>query len=233
MGLFGAVRGLGRIVRGKTKEGFADLKQAAGDAGDFAAKAAPALAFIPGVGPLAAPIGALGGLAGQLNDEDGFHGVFGDVLKGGAAGAAGALGNHLLGGQNLVRSAFNGGRSMLGGALGAGGGATPGGAAAAAGGGAPSRFLRVAGGVGRTAGGLLGGAVDYLKENPELALAGVGMYQNARNQASASGLRDSALDMAQSSYNDMAPLRSMLVQRLGSMPQVDPSHLLGSAAGPY
>lgn len=104
MGFFGSLvdivrkplRGIGRIARGKFREGLSDI-------GAGAKAAAPALA-LTGVGaPLALGIGAGGGaLEGATKKGAGF----GDVIGGAARGAAGAgtglalrgIGSRVLGG---------------------------------------------------------------------------------------------------------------------------------------
>jgi hypothetical protein len=71
---------------------FSGLKKAVKGIGKIAQKAAPALAFIPGVGlPLAAGIGAAGGLIGGGGVEGALKGAAGGAL-GEAAQATGALG---------------------------------------------------------------------------------------------------------------------------------------------
>jgi hypothetical protein len=62
-------------------------KKVLGGIGDAAKFAAPALNFVPGVGPLAAAAaGGLGGVLGELNDADGFN--LGQGLGAGALGSA-------------------------------------------------------------------------------------------------------------------------------------------------
>lgn len=93
--------GLGRFIK-KVGRG---IKKAVGGVGDVAKFVAPALNFVPGVGPLAAAgIGALGGLAGQLNNKDPSlgaglrEGVMSGAASyglGAARGGAGGLGGAL------------------------------------------------------------------------------------------------------------------------------------------
>lgn len=81
------VRGIGRIARGHVREGLRDI-------GQGVKTAAPAIAFIPGVGlPAAAAIGAAGGVLGAKK-----HAGVGDFVRGGLQGAAaGAAGEGLQG----------------------------------------------------------------------------------------------------------------------------------------
>jgi len=222
MGLGKLVRGTGRLLRGKGKEALRDFRDTAGDMGDLSARAAPIAALVPGIGPVvAAGMGAVGGVMGELNDEDGFN--FGQGLKTGALSAVGSLGVGKLGSmvkgagglQGVMRAAPV--SKLLGGG-GAGGMSLPGGAAAGAGG----------GGGGFSLGGLARGALGFAKDNPELVMAGAGMVQNARRQAGADGLRAEALDGVRARANEMAPLRAAAVQRLLAMPQIDPSQFLPS-----
>ena len=84
-----------------------DILGGIGDVGKFAS---PALAFIPGVGPLVAPIaGAASGALGKLNDDEGersLGSILGAVASGGIAGGLGSLG---------ASASMKGGQSALGG----------------------------------------------------------------------------------------------------------------------
>lgn len=168
MGIFGSIvdivrkpiRGIGRIARGKFREGLSDI-------GAGAKAAAPALA-LTGVGaPLALGIGAGGGaLEGATKKGAGF----GDVIGGAAGGAAGAgtglalrgIGSRLLGGAGEAIDPFARAAS------GAGNAASVAAPAAAAGAGA-------GGGVG----GALRGIGSFVKDNPEVATQIAGTAANA------------------------------------------------------
>lgn len=111
------VRGIGRILRGKVQEGLNDI-------GDSASKLAPAVAFIPGVGPIGA--GALGGI-GKLLEEttDNDKGVdIGGVAMAGAGGyGAGKLAGAVGGASGLVDAAKGGLKGIGSLVTGGGGGA--------------------------------------------------------------------------------------------------------------
>lgn len=96
------------------------VKKAVGDIGDVGKRLAPGLAFIPGVGPVAAgAVGGLSALAGNLNDDDGFKGALGDTMAGAGAGYLGAKGIGAMrnpGGFGAGIKAAVGGKGM-GGAL--------------------------------------------------------------------------------------------------------------------
>lgn len=98
------VRGIGRLLRGKFKEGLNDI-------GDAASDVAPAVAWVPGVGPIAAgALGAGGRFLEEATDNDKGINALG-VLGSGAAG----YGSGKLAGQV-------GGLSGIGKFLGLGGG---------------------------------------------------------------------------------------------------------------
>lgn len=93
----------------------------------------------------------------------------------------------------------------LGGAAGAAGGA---GAAGAAGSGMTAGL----GGFG--VGSMLGSVGSYILGHPELILGGIGALQSANAAKNASGLQNQAIDLARQRYNDMAPLRSLGMERV-------------------
>ena len=101
------VRGIGRLLRGKGQEGLHDLTSSARDF-------APAAAWIPGVGPLAAgAMGALGSLGEEITDKE--KGVsMGEVLMSGASGFGSGKLAQAAGGASGVLDAVKGGAKGIG-----------------------------------------------------------------------------------------------------------------------
>lgn len=165
-----------------------------GGIGDVAKTIAPGLVLIPGVGPIAAgAVGAAGGALGKVNDKraDGTYAGLG--LKAGLGyGVGGYLGgmgiDKMSGGVNGIAGA----KSLLGGI--------------------PTARTTSAvdprtGMVTTAGGGMSGGLLDWLKQNPELALGGLGAVMNARQGAEDDAFRRDALNLAQTQYAAGAPMR--------------------------
>lgn len=183
------------------------------DAAKFAKKAAPALAFIPGVGTLgAAAIGAAGGLFSGKKE-----GGLGAALSGAAGGLMGG-GLKKLGSMALAKFASGGG----GGEAAPGGGGGPGwgwdesgaaGAAGAAGGGKGGIWDRIKDFT--TGGGLEGALSNPLYQKlGSLALGGYGLYEQGKQRKGAEKFDQKRLDVimeqmgrAEDEWDSRAPLR--------------------------
>lgn len=181
--------------------------KAIGTVGDVVGKAAPFANFIPGVGPIAsAALTAGGRLAGKFNDPGGVRGT--KIFKDVALPAAGAYAM----GKGL--------EAMRGGAAGAAGyeiGPT----------GTP-------GGGGMDWGGWAKKAGGWLLDNPDVALAGLSMYGNAKRQGRADDLSSEAIRISRQRAQEMAPIRAQMIQRLGSLGEVAPAHVsLRDPGNPY
>lgn len=180
---------------------------------------APAASFIPGVGPIATAALTAGGKAlGTLNNKGAS---LGDAIKnaavGGLTGYATGYGIDKLQGA----AAANGGG--IGGFLkgltsgpgipGVGGlpGTTP----------------------GTQSGGILGQLGSFLTHNPELALGGIAALSNARQASGSADLRNQAVQMAMSDYNDRKPFRDLALQRLQTLGQSPSLPPLPVDANPY
>ena len=191
--------------------GISDFERIVGGIGDVVKFAAPAATLIPGVGPLvAAGVGAVGGLAGNLNDPDGFKGALGDVLLGGALGGFGGLGLEkaadagLFGKLGSLGSGL--GTALLGGA----------GSGDGEGGGGIPNWLKLLIGAGATG----------------LALRDQSQQREAAEEFAREQLRLQArgLELAEQSFAERAPLReaafNALLQRVQGGP--DPTDIFGS-----
>lgn len=182
-------------------------KSAIGGLGDIAKYAAPVLAAT-GVGiPAAALLGGVGGLAGTLNDKEGFSlskGLREGAISAGGAVAGGTLRGALKGGGAM--SKVLPGLTSKGGALGKAGSA-----AKALGG---SRL-------GRT-----------LLDNPELAIAGVAGIQNARANSKRNGYVDEQLARARASDAELAPMRALAFRKMAQMENAAPA-LPRDTGNPY
>src|SRR5690606_13543230 len=164
--------------------GKSKLEKIVGGIGDVVKKAAPLATLIPGVGPAAAAaIGAVGGLAGNLNDDDGFRGALGDILLRGLAGGAGGLALEkapaLLQG---ARAPFSGGAGAAGAAADAAGG-------------------------GFNLGNVLRGAGRFLLDNPALILGGASAIAGARQYSEADEARRRAIEFALRDAEERRALR--------------------------
>ena len=177
---------------------FGALKSGIKKVGKFAQKAAPALAFIPGVGTLAAAgIGAAGGLIGG----NGLRGAAKGAIGGAAGGLAQAGLSRLGGGANPLAkwaSGRGGGSALSSGIKGVGGGGGGGGI-----------------------GGAIRGVGSFIKDNPQLALGGLGALQNAHQQSRFEGQQGEALDAARQQMQGQQQFRDMLMQRFANQPQTD------------
>lgn len=182
---------------------FKSIGKFVGGVGDVVKKVSPLASFIPGVGPLAAAgLGAVGGLAGKLNDKNVTLGnTLGSMAGGAALGGVGGYGIDKL--QGL--SAANGG-GIAGAARGLFGG----------GGGAASNIATAAAGNAAGGGGLLQQALNFAKNNPELLLGGAGLVSGALGQHSADKTRNEALALARSQQDQRAPLFAALLARMNN-----------------
>jgi hypothetical protein len=190
-------------------------KKVLGGIGDAAKFAAPALNFIPGVGPIAAGVvGGLGGLAGELNDADGFN-----------------LGEGLTAGLGSGLAAYGLGRSM-GAARGAGGAAT---AAAPGRGGLAGIGNSLAGSSGGGWANVAQDALGFARQNPGLVLGGLGAVTSALGSARNDGMESGAL---RSLEQDYARRRALRDQSIAAMLQPteqrrDESALFADPGNPY
>jgi hypothetical protein len=192
-------------------------KKVLGGIGDAAKFAAPALNFVPGVGPLAAAAaGGLGGVLGELNDADGFN-----LGQGLGAGALSAL------------SAYGAGRAK--GALqGAGGG----GAAGAAGprrGGLAGIGDALAGSSGGGWGNVAGDVLGFARKNPGLVLGGIGAVTGALGSAKNDSREREALQALQADYERRRGLRDQAIAMIGQpiAPAPDLSSIFADPGNPY
>lgn len=207
------------------------LKKGVVDVGHFVGKAASnpivqgVTAMIPGLGvPISALEGAVGGL---LKPGGNIGGAITGGLKGAASGAVGkgvkGIGSYLLGGGGLGGLIKGGGADNKGnfGAIGDALGTAAG-------------SLGLGGG-GDGKGGL-GGLLDSLGlggVNPALLGLGVAQIKNVSDlQKKASGYATGALDQANKSYGERAPLRAAGIQGMLNPQTRDLSGLLTNS-GPY
>ncbi len=211
MGLFSAigsaisrpVRGLGRIARGKFRQGL-------GDIGAGVKTAAPLLAATTGIGaPLAIGLGVGGGAAKSFGEG----GDFGDVLKGAAGGglAAGAagIGRRLSGGANALRGGTAGIDAPIAGFGGLG----------------AEGAREVAGGIGSGIGGRLAGigrgVASFARENPVVAsnLAGTaanvyGAREEGRAMDEELAFRREQIERANRRQENADPILQDILRRL-------------------
>jgi hypothetical protein len=183
---------------------FGSIKNALGKIGDVAKVASPLASFIPGVGPLlAAGIGAGGAALGKLNDK---NVTFGNTLGSVAGGAAmGGLGGY---GIDKLQGAASGGQGLAGvgrllmGNKGAAG-AAPGAARGASG---------IPG-----VGGIIGSALGYAKDNPELVLGGLAALQGTRQAGQSADLRNQGVSLAMQDYQSRLPFQQAALERLKTL----------------
>jgi hypothetical protein len=206
------VRGIGRIARGKFKEGL-------GDIGSGAKAAAPFLAATTGIGAL--PAIAMGAGGGALEAGMSDQGV-GGILKGAAGGAASAgtgaalrgIGGRLLGGAPDAAAPAMEGAKAMGGAKSAlasvGSKAAAPAMEGAARGGIGSRLLGAAKGVGNWAG-----------NNPEVAASVAGTGANAYGAYQEGAAADRIADLREEEtrrgwqrQENMDPFLQTLLERL-------------------
>ena len=184
----------GELKKGSIGEGggfFGTIRKGVKGLGKIAHKAAPALAFIPGVGTVAAAgIGALGGLAAGK----GFKGALTGGLKGAAGGLAKTGLNKILGsgpGQDIIgdkiKSVISGGAGKIKDVAGQGLG-----------------LLGGEGGMGR-------GALNL----GALALGGLSVADSKKQRESAESFNQQKLDIltanlgkAEAEFDTRAPLRA-------------------------
>jgi hypothetical protein len=196
-------------------------KKVLGGIGDAAKFAAPALNFVPGVGPLAAAAaGGLGGVLGELNDADGFN-----LGQGLGAGALSAL------------SAYGAGRAK--GAL-SGRGAAAAGAPASAAGAARRTGLAgigdtLAGSSGGGWGNVAGDVLGFARKNPGLVLGGIGAVTSALGSARNDSREREALQALQADYEARRGLRGQAVDLISRPLEVAPdlSHIFDDPGNPY
>lgn len=171
-------RGIGRIVRGKFKEGLGDLA-------DTAETFAPALALTGLGAPAAIGIGAGAGALSSLNDDRSvLQGALGGGAKTGAAYALKGIGSKLGGGGGAGTAT-------------AGAPVAPGSMVQTV---APitKTVTESAGrGLGSRLGGALSGVGSYLQENPEVAIAageGLGGIAQGRADSRLMDLREAEFE---------------------------------------
>ena len=204
------IRGLGRILRGKFKQGL-------GDIGSGAKSAAPLLA-LTGVGaPLALAIGAAGG---ALEGGTTGGGGIGNVLKGAAGGAART--GLALGARGLGSKLMGGGGAAEG---------VPNLASAGTGSQSASSALqaisqrgglsKLSEGAGRSLGSrLLGGAGDaisYAEKHPTLvgsALKGYGDYRQGQADDRALDFEREQVERTNERQENMDPIIADILKRL-------------------
>lgn len=171
---------------------------------------------LPAVGfALGGPAGAALGSAAARGIGDGKFNAKATL----GAGVKGYVGGQLAGmagvkGGQGVGSMLSSGKSAL---------TNPGVTASRlVGGGGGSNF--VAGG-GAPGGGGVGGTIrsigGFLKDNPDLILAGASAVQGSRQQGKADKMNQRALDMAEQRYRETAGLREMGMDRLLNTPRLD------------
>jgi hypothetical protein len=96
-------------------------------------------------------------------------------------------------------------------------------------------------GIGALGGGLgkigkIGGAaLNFLKDNPELALGGLGMYQASKAQGQGDEYMQSAIDRMRARDEQTAPLRDMVISGLqqGDPEREDLSSLFAGSQNPF
>lgn len=189
--LSSALGDVGNVVKGVGHAAGSVLSNPLVDAG---------LAFIPGVGPLAA--GAAGAIGGALKPG----GTFGSAISGGLSGAA---------------SGLAGGAAR--GALGIGGAAAPAGVSALGASSAiPDAAMGLSGATGAGAGaggsgGILSGIEGFLTGNGGKNALGIAQGVNAAlNQKQSTDYAKQALGSVEDAYNAKAPLRAQGLSTLAS-----------------
>lgn len=202
----------------KAKDGGGFLSGLGNFVGGVLKTAAPiGAAFIPGIGPIAAgAIAAGGSAAGGLLRGEPFK-----LDKTLLAGAAGAGGNWLLGGQGLK------GISGVPGRLGIGGGGA---------GSTVGNATQAMGGVAKVAGdGGGGGLLDMIGKYGPLVAGGLGMVGNYQDASKANELRERGIASAERTYAERAPFRMRaLAAATAPQPQrPDLSWIFNDPGNPY
>lgn len=199
MGFFDAItrpiRGIGRILRGKFREGL-------GDIGHGAKAVAPVLAATTGIGALPAFLMGAGG--GALEEGTKKNASFGDILKGAGTGAA------WTGAGKLAAPVFQGGA-----------GAAPNPFGAAQAGKSVSSIASGGGGLGSKLLGAGKGVASWVKDNPETALTiggigadAYGSYRQGQALDRQADLEESSLRRRWNREEAMDPVMQDLVRRI-------------------